>query len=124
MSILTDSRMEVTGALTGLGAKVYDYVPAVPVAPAIVCTPAETWVTPGRIGARLSIEVAWKVMIVVAPRKNDAATKDLEDLVAAVIDNLPAGYQLVRVGAPQVADLGAQGSVYTSEITITAQLKE
>lgn len=124
MSLITDSRVEITAAITGLGAKVYDYVPAVPIPPALVCIPAETWILPGRIGARTNLEVAWKITAVVAPRKNDAATRDLEDLAAAVIAALPPGYQLVRVGAPQIVDMGGQGSAYTVDITISAQLKE
>lgn len=124
MSLITDSRTEITAAITGLGAKVYDYVPAVPMPPALVCIPAETWITPGRIGSRTNIEVAWKITAVVAPRKNDAATRDLEDLTAAVLAALPTGYQLVRVGAPQLTDLGGQGTAYTVDITISAQLKE
>lgn len=124
MSLLTDSRLEVTAAVTGLGAKVYDFVPAVPIPPCIVVMPAETWVTPGRIGSRTNIRVDWKVTAVVAPRKNDAATRDLEDLAAAILGSLPAGYQLVRVGAPQIVDLGGQGSAYSLDINITAELKE
>lgn len=124
MSLLTDSREEVIAAITGLGAKVYAYVPAVPVPPALVVMPAETWVTPGRIGSRSNIEVAWKITAIIAPRKNDAATLDVENLTAAILAALPDGYQLVRVGAPSIVDLGGQGSAYTTEITIQAQLKE
>lgn len=124
MSILTDSRIEICAAITGLGAKVYDYVPATPMPPALVVMPAETWVTPGRIGSRQSVEAFWKITAIVAPRKNDAATVDLEELATGVLGALPDAYQLVRIGAPQVTDFGGQGSNYTMEITVSAHLKE
>lgn len=124
MSILTDSRLELTAAISGLGVKVYDFVPAVPVPPCIVVIPAETWITPGRIANRLNIRVDWKVTAVVAPRKNNAATLDLETLACDILDALPAGYQLVRAGAPQILDLGAQGNAYSLDINVTAELKD
>jgi len=124
MTILTDSRLEVTGAMDGLGVKVYDFVPAVPIPPCVVVMPAETWVTPGRIGSRANFRVDWKITAIVAPRKNNAATNDLEALAEGIVTSLPDGYQLVRVGAPQIVDFGAQGSAYAADITITAELRE
>jgi hypothetical protein len=86
--------------------------------------PDATWITPNRIGSTLAYRIAWRVMIVIAPRKNDAATVDTENAIDAILAAMPAGYQVVRVGAPQLADTGAQGTVITTEITVQVDMKE
>jgi len=122
-ALTTESRGDLVSALTGLGPRVYSAVPAVPIPPCIVVVPDATWITPGRLGA-LSYTISWRVMVVIAPKKNDTGTVDIEEAVDAILGALPTGYVAVRVGAPQLTDIGAQGAVMTTDITVQVEMKE
>lgn len=123
-ALTTESREDLATAFSGLGLKVYGTVPAVPIPPCAVIVPDATWITPNRIGSTLAYRISWRIMVVIAPRKNDAATVDTENAIDAILAAMPAGYQIIRVGAPQLADTGAQGTVITTEITVQVDMKE
>jgi hypothetical protein len=112
--IITESRGDLTTAFTGLGLNVYDYSPPVPQPPCVV--------RPDRVGSNLNIEVRWRVLLVVNSKANNAQPdqieKALEDLLAAV----PAGYIVTLVGSPQLTDVGAQGTVTTTELNLSVRL--
>jgi hypothetical protein len=57
------------------------------------------------------------------PRNNEAATLDIEDAVDLILGLIPSGYVAELVSPPQIADTGAQGSVYTTEISVTVQMQ-
>jgi len=65
-----------------------------------------------------------KVLVVISPRTATSATLDSENAVDVVLSNLPAAYQLVAVGPPQLTDTGGQGTVTTTEITLRVAMKE
>jgi hypothetical protein len=123
-ALSTETRVAITTAMTGLGLKVYSTVPDVPRPPCIVCVPDTPWIRPSRVGSYLNYEVRWRLMVVVSPRTNEAAQTDTETAVDKVLAAIPDGYQVTGVGAPTLTDIGAQGTVTTTEIQISVQVKE
>jgi hypothetical protein len=123
-ALSTEAREALVSAFTGLGYKVYNTVPAVPKPPCIVIIPDAPWIQPTRLGSNLNYVVRWRVMIVISPRNNEAATVDIEDAVDIVLAAVPSGYVADLVGPPQLTDTGAQGTVITTEINVSAQMKE
>ena len=124
MALSTQSRDALIAALEGHGIRVYDIVPAVPKPPAIVITPDAPWIIPERLGTPLNYRVRWRVMVVISPRNNEAATTDIEDAVDTVLGLIPSTFNVEQVNPPQLSDIGAQGTVLTTEINISAHWKE
>jgi hypothetical protein len=122
-ALSTESREELVAAFEGNGLKIYTTVPAVPMPPCVVIVPDSPWIQPTRLGSNLNYRVRWKVLVVISPRNNAAATIDYEDAVDLVLGLVPSGYVAELVSPPQLADTGAQGTVYTTEISITAQMQ-
>jgi hypothetical protein len=122
-ALSTEAREELVTAFSGQGLKVYTTVPAVPKPPCIVVIPDSPWIQPTRLGSNLNYRVRWKVLVVISPRNNEAATLDIEDAVDLVLGLIPSGYVAELVSPPQLADTGAQGSVYTTEISVTVQMQ-
>jgi hypothetical protein len=122
-ALSTESREELVAAFEDNGLKIYTTVPAVPMPPCVVIVPDSPWIQPTRLGSNLNYRVRWKVLVVISPRNNAAATIDYEDAVDLVLGLVPSGYVAELVGPPQLADTGAQGTVYTTEISITAQMQ-
>jgi hypothetical protein len=120
-ALSTEARTTLTTALTGLGYKIYAIPPAVPVTPSIVITPDSPWLVPERLG-KLAYRVRLKVFVVVNPRKNDAAQLNAEDAVETVLDNMPDGYMVENIGAPELLDIGAQGNVVTVTINVSVSM--
>ena len=102
----------------------YTTVPAVPRPPAVVIVPDSPWITPERIGSNLNYRVRWRVLIVISPRNNEAATLDVENALDTLLPLIPAGFSWDLVNPPQLNDVGAQGTVYTTEINVSAHMKE
>ena len=122
-ALTTESREELVTAFTGNGLKIYTTVPAVPMPPCVVIVPDSPWIQPTRLGSNLNYRVRWKVLVVISPRNNEAATLDIEDAVDLILGLIPSGYVAELVSPPQIADTGAQGSVYTTEISVTVQMQ-
>lgn len=123
MALTTDSREALVTAFSGQGLQVYTTVPAVPRPPAIVIVPDSPWITHER-GGSLGYRVRWRVLIVISPRNNEAATLDVENAIDALLPLIPAGYTWDVVNPPQLNDVGAQGTVYTTEINVSVSMKE
>ncbi len=123
-ALTTESRTALASAFTGLGYKVYAAVPNVPTPKSIVIIPDTPWILPNRIGSSLSYEVFWKVIVTVSPRNNDAAQLDSENAVDIILGAIPNPYTFTRVGPPQLTDVGAQGTVITTEINVSVRMKE
>jgi formiminotetrahydrofolate cyclodeaminase len=68
--------------------------------------------------------VRWRVLVVISPRSNEAATTDIEAATDVVLANIPATMNVEQVNAPQLQDTGAQGTVLTTEINVSAHWKE
>jgi len=62
--------------------------------------------------------------VVINPRKNDAASVDTENAIDVVLGLMPSGFTVDQVGPPSLTDLGAQGTVITTEINVQAHMKE
>jgi len=108
----------------GVGMRVYDTIPAVPKPPAIVISPDSPWIRPNRLGSNLNYEVRWKILVIISPRQNAAATLDTEAAVDSVLAMIPNGFTCQGVNAPQLQDIGAQGTILTTEINVSASMKE
>jgi len=124
VALSTEARQALVSALEGNGIRVYDSVPAVPKPPAIVITPDAPWIVPERLGTPLNYRVRWRVLVVISPRSNDAATVDIEDAVDTVLGLIPSTMNVEQVNPPQLNDVGAQGTVLTTEINVSAHWKE
>jgi len=124
MALSTESREALVTAFTSSGIRVYETVPAVPKPPAIVITPDAPWIVPERVGTPLNYRVRWRVMVVISPRNNEASTLDIEDAVDTLLALVPSTYNVEQVNPPQLSDIGAQGTVITTEINISAHWKE
>jgi len=122
-ALSTESRELLLTAFQGAGYRVYDTVPAVPKPPAIVVSPDSPWIRPNRIGSNLNYECRWKILIVISPRQNAAATLDTENAVDTVLGLIPTSFQCQGVNAPQLQDIGAQGTILTTEINVSASMK-
>jgi hypothetical protein len=123
-ALSTESRQALIGAFEGHGIRVYETVPAVPKPPAVVITPDAPWIVPERLGTPLNYRVRWRVLVVISPRNNEAATVDIEDAVDTLLALVPSTFNVEQVNPPQLQDVGAQGTVLTTEINISAHWKE
>jgi hypothetical protein len=123
MALTTDSREALVTAFTGQGLQIYTTVPAVPRPPAVVIVPDSPWITHER-GTALGYRVRWRVLIVISPRNNEAATLDVENAIDLLLPLIPAGFSWDVVNPPQLNDVGAQGTVYTTEINVSVSMKE
>lgn len=124
MSLATESRELIIAALTGNGYKVYDTVPATPITPSVVCVPDSPWIRPSRLGSNLNYEVRWRILVNINARVNESATKSTEDAIDALLVVLPNTVLVDLVNAPQLLSLGAQGTVMSTEINVSMQMKE
>jgi hypothetical protein len=122
-ALVTEAREALVAAFTGQGLQVYTTVPAVPRPPAVVIIPDSPWITHER-GTALGYRVRWRVLIVISPRNNEAATLDVENAIDLLLPLIPAGFSWDVVNPPQLNDVGAQGTVYTTEINVSVSMKE
>jgi len=123
-ALTTESRTALAAALDGHGYRVYDTPPAVPTAPCITFVADSPWVRPGRIGSNLNYEVRWRIIVVIKVRQNSAEQLDAENAVDTILGLIPSGFEVAQVGPPTLTDTGAQGTVITTEIAVSAHMKE
>ena len=123
-ALSTESPELLIDAFTTSGYRVYDTVPNIPTPPAIVIVPDSPWIRPGRIGSTLNYEARWRILIVIKKRQNAAETLDTENAVDKILSLIPSTFQVTAVNAPQLNDIGAQGTVITTEIKVQIQMKE
>ena len=123
MSLATESRETIIAALTGHGYKIYDTVPATPITPSVVCVPVSPWIRPSRLGSNLNYEVRWRILVNINARVNESATKSTEDAIDALLVELPNTVLVDVINAPQLLSLGAQGTVLSTEINVSMQMK-
>jgi hypothetical protein len=124
MALTTEARELIVTSLTGLGYKIYDTVPTVPVTPSVVIVPDSPWVQPTRLGSNLNYAVRWRLLLSVNVRVNAVAIETTEDALDVILAALPKPVNVASVNAPQLLTLGAQGTVMTTEIQIQIQMKE
>jgi len=124
MALTTEARELIVTSLTGLGYKIYDTVPTVPVTPSVVIVPDSPWVQPTRIGSTLNYAVRWRLLLNVNVRVNAVAISTTEDALDVLLSALPASVNVASVNAPQLLSLGSQGTVMSTEIEVQIQMKE
>jgi hypothetical protein len=124
VSLATESREAIIDALSGNGYKVYDTVPATPITPSVVCVPDSPWIRPNRLGSNLNYEIKWRILININARVNESATKATEDAIDTLLVALPDTVLVEVINAPQLLSLGAQGTVMSTEISVSMQMKE
>ena len=123
-ALTTESRQSLAQAFQGNGYRVYDTPPVVPAPPCVTFVADTPWIRPNRIGSALNYEVRWRIIVVIKVRKNSAELLDAEDAIDTILGLIPAGFEVAQVGPPQLTDTGAQGTVITTEIAVSAQMKE
>lgn len=123
-ALTTESRTALANALGANGWRVYDTPPPVPIPPCITFVADSPWVKPSRIGSNLNYEVRWRILVAIRIRKNSAELLDAENAVDTILGLIPAGFEVAQVGPPQLTDTGAQGTVLTIEIAVSAHMKE
>jgi len=124
MALTTEARELIVTSLTGLGYKIYDTVPPVPVTPSVVIVPDSPWVQPTRIGSTLNYAVRWRLLLNVNVRVNSVAIVTTEDALDVLLAALPTSVNVASVSPPQLLTLGSQGTVMTTEIQVQIQMKE
>jgi len=124
VSLATESREAIIDALSGNGYKFYDTVPATPITPSVVCVPDSPWIRPNRLGSNLNYEIKWRILININARVNESATKATEDAIDTLLVALPDTVLVEVINAPQLLSLGAQGTVMSTEISVSMQMKE
>jgi hypothetical protein len=124
VSLATESREAIITALSGNGYKVYDTVPATPITPSVVCVPDSPWIRPNRLGSNLNYEIRWRILVNINARVNESATKATEDAIDTLLVALPNTVLVDVINAPQLLSLGAQGTVMSTEINVSMQMKE
>ena len=123
-ALTTEARELLLDAFATSGYRVYDTVPNVPAPPAIVIVPDSPWIVPGRLGSNLNYEARWKILIVIKKRQNAAETLDTENAIDTVLGLIPTEFLVTAVNAPQLNDIGSQGTVITTEIDVSIHMKE
>lgn len=123
-SLATQARSLLVTGLAATGMKVHPVAPATPKPPCIVLVPETPWINVQRIGSNLAYEVRLRILIVIAVRSNDAIIGDSETAVDKVLQALPSGYSVSSITAPTLTDVGAQGTVATTEISVSVSMKE
>lgn len=123
-ALTTEAREALVTAFAAQGLRVYDTVPAVPTPPCIVIVPDSPWLLPERIGSALNYRARWRILVVISPRNNAQAVLDIEDAVDTLLGLIPSGFNVDLVNPPSLSDTGAQGTVYTTEIAVSAHMKE
>jgi len=120
----TEARTTLATALAATNYQIYDHAPEVPRPPALVVTPDTPWIRMDRIGGFINYEVRLKVLVVVAAKRNNAQLEAVEKAVDLVLENMPVGFVPDLIGPPQLTDIGAQGTVTTVEINVSAHMKK
>lgn len=123
-ALTTEARQTLVAAFAPTGIKVYDTVPAVPAPPCIVIVPDTPWLLPERLGSNLNYRARWRVLVVISPRNNAQAVLDIENAVDDCLGLIPTGFNVDLVNPPSLSDTGAQGTVYTVELAVSAHMKE
>lgn len=123
-ALTTQARSLLSTQLATTSYVVHDVAPPTPVPTCLVIVPDDPWVQLDRIGSPLQYTVGLKVLVVADARTNAQGLLDSEDAVDAVLDAVAGNFQTVRVGPPQLTDIGAQGAVLTTEISLAVRMKE
>lgn len=111
-------RSDLADALKDAGRVVFAFPKEQITPPALVLVPASPYVVPVGIGGLNNrINVRFDLTAIVAAADNQAALANLETLMLAVFDTLPAGVSVGNWTQPNVIEVSGQ-QMLTSQITI------
>jgi hypothetical protein len=122
-ALATTCREELAQVLNQLeGVQAFPITPPVPPVPGVVIHPDDPYLDVDRLGTRLTYTVNLTVTVVTPATDMTSSMKTAEGVVDQVLGQLPSGFLVNRVNAPQLTDLGAQGSAYTTDIAVAAHV--
>jgi hypothetical protein len=76
------------------------------------------------LGSNLNYEIRWRLLVNINARVNESATKATEDAIDTLLVALPNTVLVDVINSPQLLSLGAQGTVISTEINVSMQMKE
>lgn len=118
MANLVELRSDLADALKAAGRVVYSFPKEQITPPALVLVPSSPYIVPVGIGGLNNrINVRFDITAIVAAADNQAALANLETLMLAVFDTLPAGVSVEAWTQPNVLVIGSN-EMLTSQITI------
>ena len=118
MANLVTLRSDLATALEAAGRVVYAFPKEQITPPALVLVPSSPYIVPVGIGGLNNrINVRFDLTALVNATDNQAALANLETLMLAVFDSLPAGTSVNNWSQPTVTAIANQ-ELLTSEITI------
>jgi hypothetical protein len=96
------------------------FPPPVVIPPTVVIVPGNPWIAPILIGdpAAPRVQVTFRLTCIVANLDNQGSLDQLEDLVFAVLTNIPAGWEVGDVSPPSVETIGPS-DLLVSDVQIT-----
>jgi hypothetical protein len=96
------------------------FPPPVVIPPSVVIVPGNPWIVPVTIGRGTNprVQVTFRLTCVVANLDNQGSLDQLESLVFAVLDNIPAGYEIGDVSPPSVETIGPS-DLLVSDVQVT-----
>jgi hypothetical protein len=111
-------RTNLATALSAAGRVVYAFPKEQITPPALVLVPASPYVVPVGIGGLNNrINLRFDLTAVVGAADNQAALANIETLMLAVFDTLPAGVSVGTWSQPDIVEVSGQ-QMLTSQITI------
>ena len=111
-------RSDLATALSAAGRVVYSFPKEQITPPALVLVPSSPYVVPVGIGGLNNrINVRFDLTAIVAAADNQAALANIETLMLAVFDTLPAGVSVGNWTQPDIIEVSGQ-QMLTSQITI------
>lgn len=108
MSELGAAKAELALTLQSAGLDVYSYIPARVTPPVIVIRPGSPYVQPASVGQEFIVNL--DLQVIAGTADNESSSDDLDDLIEAAINALPADAGLKDVSTPYA--LLANGNDY------------
>lgn len=117
--------MEIATALSSTGLASFASQPATAPLPSVILQPGSPYLEVIGVGRSLAYRCLLGASISVPAFSTSAALESLENLIDQVIEALPNGVTASTISSPRLEYLGeGQGSVYITEITLTALIKK
>jgi len=119
---LKDLRQTLATALedAGIDYSTSAFPPPVVIPPTVVIVPGNPWIAPITIGTPTAprVQVTFRLTCIVANLDNQGSLDQLENLVFAVLDNIPAGWEVGDVSPPSVETIGPS-DLLVSDVQVT-----
>ena len=122
MADFAAARDALMDSFEGLGFVVYDYVPPAVSTPCAFLFPNEPYIEFLTIGSSSRVKLSFRLTAAVANNDNQAALKNLEEVICDLATHLPQGAIIGTFGGPSITQVGVTNllvSESTVEITTT-----